>query len=70
MASKKKRWQRYKEAVAKLKEKGIKYETVNNDLELVFEDGTKYWPTTGTIMQDGKRLEVQGIEALLKAVVA
>lgn len=66
MASKKKRWQRYKEAVAKLKEKGIKYETVNNDLELVFEDGTKYWPTTGTIMQDGKRLEVQGIEALLE----
>lgn len=62
------KWTRYEEAVGKLKARGIKYELLNNGLEVVFEDGTRYWPTTGTIMQDGKRLDVKGIEALLEVV--
>ena len=64
------KWERYDEALAILKVRGIKYELRNNDVELVFEDGTQYWPTTGTIMQDGKRLDTKGIDALLEAVVA
>ena len=62
------KWARYEEAVGKLKARGIKYESFNQDLEFVFEDGTKYWPTTGTILQDGKRLDVKGIDALLEAI--
>lgn len=65
MASRQK-WDRYDDAIAILKVRGIKYELFNNDLEFVFEDGTKFWPTTGTIMQDGKRLDIKGIEALLE----
>ena len=63
------KWKRYEDAVAILKARGIKYESLNNNLEFVFADGTQYWPTTGTIMQEGKRLDVKGIEALIEILV-
>ena len=69
MGNNKAKWRRYDAAVATLKARGIKYESFNNDLEFVFEDGTQYWPTTGTIMQEGKRLDVKGIEALIEILV-
>ena len=64
------KWERYNDALAILKVRGIKYKTANQGVELIFEDGTQFWPTTGTIMQDGKRLDIKGIDALLEAVVA
>lgn len=59
------KWERYDEAIQILKVRGIKYATFNQGVELHIGD-FQFWPTTGTIMQDGKRLDIKGVDALLE----
>lgn len=68
LMSTKAKWKRYDEAIARLKAKGIEYELYNDGIELRFEGGVKFWPTTGTITVDGERQTVKGIDALLEII--
>jgi len=63
-----KKQKKYDDAIAALKARGIKYELRGNDLELVFDNMLQFWPTTGTIMQDGKRLDLKGLDAFLEII--
>jgi len=61
-----KKWERYHEALKILNVRGIKFDTFNLGVELHLANNIKFWPTTGTIIKNDKRLDLKGIEALLE----